>query len=80
MGMITAPVAIPERTSRHGRDYFCRTIGQIIEDDRELAERKARRENIQATSASPIRRAVNGGTRSIAVSTGASQEREGANV
>ena len=61
-------------------ESFCRTPEQIVVDDRELAKRKARRENILATPTSPIRRTVNDGMRSISLSMGASQEREGANV
>lgn len=79
--MSTPGCALPEPTSWAPiGEFFCRTAGQIAADDRELAERKARRENILATPTSPIRRTVNDGMRSISLSIGASQEREGANV
>ena len=79
---ITTPSCVtPEPTSwALIGESFCRTPEQIVVDDRELAQRKARREKASGTPTGQRKRVVNDGTRGIATSIGASQEREGANV
>lgn len=59
---------------------FHRSPEQMFTDDSEVAVRKARCEKASGTPTSQRKRVLNDGTRSIASSIGASQEREGANV